>query len=208
MSDFGTMQSRIENELVRPDLSDEIRLAIKDAVEFYEAERFYFSEGRRTIDTAADKQYYGLPSDFQEIDTLMYYPSTNIRYEVFPRTWEHIETLQSNDNITGRPYYYAIYNQQLRLYPIPDGAYRLEMGGVFRFDELSASADTNAFMTDGKSLIRHRAKAEVLTSVIRGPEAIREAAIEKQMEQEELSRLRSETTSRRSTGKLKYHGCC
>jgi hypothetical protein len=206
MSTFGAMRQRIESELVRTDLSDEIALAIKDAVEYYESERFYFNEGRRTIDTADGKEYYGLPTDFQEVDTVMYYPSTNIREEICPRPWHSLERMQTNTNITGRPSYYALFNKQMRLYPIPDGAYRVEMSGLFKFDELSASSDTNAFMTDGKALIRHRAKAEVLSSVVRGPEATQEAAIEAAKEEDELRRLRSETTSRRSTGRIKARG--
>lgn len=209
MSDFGTMIRRIKDELVRPDLTAQIKLAIKDAVEFYESERFYFNEGRRTIDTADGKEWYGLPTNFQEVDFLKFYPSTNINYQIYPKTYEYIEDLMTNSAVTGRPYYYCIYEQQLRLYPIPNGAYRLVMSGLFKFDELTATSTatasgqaTNAFMKDGKSLIRHHAKAEVLSSVIRGPEALMEAAKEEQKEQTELSRLRSETTSRRSTGKL------
>lgn len=203
MSTFGELRSRIEDELQRPDLSDPIGLAIKDAVKYYESERFYFNEGRKTADTIAGQEYYGLPGDFQEIDTVNFFPSSTIKYDLQPRTWEELERINTNTQVTGRPYFYALYAGQLRLYPIPNDTYRLEIGGVFKFDELSATSDTNPFLSDAESLIKYRAKAHVLLDVIQGAEAVQAAATMTALEQDELSRLRYETTSRRSTGKLK-----
>ena len=70
MSDYGTMQTRISNELSRGNLSSEIQNAIISALRFYKRNMFRFNSARATATTTADIEYYGLPDDFIELDTM------------------------------------------------------------------------------------------------------------------------------------------
>ena len=203
MSTYGAMIDRIADELKRSDLTSQIRLAIKSAIQNYENETFYFNETRQTIDTVDGKEYYGLPTNFQGLNTLTL-TTNSYTYLLQPRTFEWIEEHQTNDNYKSRPTDWAIFAQQLRLFPIPNDSYRIEMSGIKRFDELSATSDTNAFMVDGEEVIRYRAKKDVLINIIQGPESIQAAQAMSMMEQDSLTRLREETTKRRTSNTLRY----
>lgn len=202
MSTFGIMIDRVTDELKRSDLTAEARLAIKSAIRFYETKKFYFNEARSTLDTVAGQEYYQLPTNFQAIDSLTL-TTSNYTYPLIPRTFQWIEEHQTNDNFRGRPTEYAVYGQQLRVYPIPNEADRMEMAYQTRFDELSATADTNAWMTDGEELIRMRAKVDLLQNVIMGPDALSHADKYAMRELNVLNVLRNETSARRSTGRVR-----
>ena len=110
--------------------------------------------------------------------------------------------MDSGTNNTGIPVEYAIYNQQFRLYPVPDGEYTLELAYQKKLAALSNDTDTNAWMTDGEVLIRQRAKAIVLRDVIRGKAASEEAATCDGAAERAQEYLVRETTRRVSTGRL------
>ena len=56
---FGAIKARIMNELVRPDLTSEIALAISDAIKEASKERFWFNELRGiSFDTVAGQDFY------------------------------------------------------------------------------------------------------------------------------------------------------
>lgn len=202
MSDYGTMQTRIQTELNRSDLSSEIRDAIKTSINHHESERFYFMEARSTLDTVTDQEYYALPTNFQEPDILSC-TFNGYKYKLRPQTFNVIEEKQANTSWTGEPKEYCIYSSQLRLYPVPDDAYRLELGYVKKLSDLSATGDTNAWMVDAEELIRTRAKVDLLENRIRGSESFQEAAQLRIREAQALSQLRLETNRRRATGRLK-----
>lgn len=208
MSTILTMVTRIQDELQRPDLTSQCVLAIKSSVEFYETERFYFSESRTTRDTVASQEYYGLPNDFQEPDRITFFPTSTTKYDLIHTTWAELESWHINTNYTGYPTHFAIYAQQLRLYPVPNGTYRLEFGYGKSLSELTATSSvsggsSNAWTTDAEQLIRLHSKVDLLENVIRGPDAEREAARLRIREGEFYSRLIGETNSRRSTNRLK-----
>lgn len=204
MSDYGTMQARIANELVRTDLTTEIQDAIKSAIRFYASEKWYFTEARATINTVADTEYYGLPGDFHSLYWLGI--TVNDRYyQLEQKSAAYLDELNwSNSTFTGQPYYFALFDDNFRLYPVPNDAYALTLAYAESLDDLSASADSNAWMTGkGEELIRTHAKVDLLESVIRGPEASNEATRLRGREQEVLRQLRQLNTRRRSTRRLR-----
>ena len=69
MSDLGTLTARINDELAVPAVAARIPNAIQAAIRFYEAERFWFTEGESTASTAQSQQAYAMPTDFLEADT-------------------------------------------------------------------------------------------------------------------------------------------
>lgn len=204
MSNFGTMRSRITSELNRPDLSTQAASSIKTAISHYESERFYFSEGRAYMVTVDGQEYYPLPDDFQKADAMTYLYGTN-RYTIEEKPWVWIEWQRVNTNYKSSPDYFSIYAEQLRFYPVPDDAYTVYFGYQKRLSDLSASADTNSWMTDGEEMIRMHAKVDLLANLIQGPEAIQLANFYRTMEEQAASRLRLETSRRRATGKVQAY---
>ena len=201
MSTFGTIRDQIEDELQRSDLSTQIADAVKHAVDFYSRKRFWFNEGRWTISAVASQEYYGIPL-IREVDMATLWPTTTNHYTLKRRTWQYIEEHKATENYTGRPSDFALYATQIRLFPVPDDSYRLDIAGTRAFEELSATSDTNVFMLEAYELVKHRAKKKILADRIRGPEALEEARAQQDLERQELVALFEETALRRHTGKL------
>lgn len=202
MSTYGAMQARIADELVRPDLSEQIRLSIKTAISFYESKRFYFNEGRATLNTEAGREYYGLPLNFQKAEALSIERSSGHWTPLRLRTWAWIEEQPRYSGSVGCPADYAVFAGQLRLYRIPDDTYRIELGYAKSLPDVNGESDTSAWFIDAEEIVRLHAKADLLMNVIRGPEAVAEASALKQFEKESADRLLVETSSRLATGSV------
>lgn len=206
MSSFGAMQDRIADELDRTDLTSQIQKAIQTAIDRYERKRFYFNEARSITFNTVDGQEFYTSADASDIPNLLMIDNVKLtisgsdKIDLEPRQYSELEYLSNNTTTDeGQPTAYAYYGKQLRLYPIPDAAYAVRISGVFPLADLSATADTNAWMTDAEALIRSRAKRELLTHVIRDAEG---AAAMAQAESEELQSLIQATNARSSTGTL------
>lgn len=202
MSTYGAMQDRIADELVRPDLSDQIRLSIKTAIAFYESKRFYFNEGRATLMTEAQREYYGLPLNFQKAEALSIERTSGHWNPLTLRTWAWVEEQPRYNGNYNCPTDYAVFAGQLRLFRIPDAAYRIQLGYAKSLPDVESASDTNAWFIDGEEIVRLHAKADLLMNVIRGQEAIAEASALKQFEKESADRLLVETSSRLATGSV------
>lgn len=199
MSTYATMQTRIADELARSDLTSQIKLAILSAVSHYEGNRFWFNEGQATASTTDGTEYYAVPSDFQSVDSLRI-TVNGTTYTLEVRPWAWMDEVQSNALYKGQPVYYAIYAEQLRLYPIPDATYTLKLSYLKSFTTLSADGDTNAWMVEGERLIRMRAKWDLFSNVIRtAPE---EETKCKAAEMDELDKLESRTVDRTAVGRI------
>lgn len=206
MSSFGAMQDRIADELDRTDLTTQIQKAIKTSIQKYERKRFYFNEARSLTFNTVDGQEFYTSADASSIPNLLFIDNVKLtisgsdKIDLEPRQYSELEYLSNNStNDEGQPTAYAYYAKQLRLYPIPDAAYAVRISGVFSLSELSATADTNAWMVDAEALIRSRAKRELLTHVIRDAEG---AAAMAQAEAEELQSLTQATNARGATGTI------
>lgn len=202
MSTFGTMIDRVTNELKRSDLTAEARLAIKSAIQYYEDEEEYFTETQTAINTAAGSAYYSLPTNFESMISLTL-TTSNYTYPLIQRTFQWIDDHQTNDNFQGRPTEYAIFNEQIRIYPIPNQTDQLNFSFNTSFADLSATTDTNSWMTEGEELIRLRAKVDLLQNVIQGPEAMSYAGQLAAREMDVAGRLKNKTTARRTTNKIR-----
>jgi hypothetical protein len=187
VSTFAVMQARIADDIVRDDLASQIENAINDAIELQEGERYKFNEKRYRILTVADQEYYDLTGPtlltsagaavgtgeaLLEVDDI-FTSINNNPLRLRPRTQQHVNEWQSA-NFTGQPCEYAIYGQQLRIGPIPDAEYTLELMGLARLspNPLTADADTNAWMTDGAGIIRGQAKVLIYRDVVRDMEGV------------------------------------
>jgi hypothetical protein len=160
MSTFGTMKSRIADELSRSDLTTQIGYEILSAIKHYETQRWWFSEARATASTVSGEAYVALPSDFRDEDSIKITESGDF-YQLKRRAYDWMEEIDPGSTMTGIPEFYSIYQEQLRLYPVPDDAYVLTFSYVKDQAALSDDADTNDWMVAGEELIRSRAKAAI-----------------------------------------------
>jgi hypothetical protein len=170
------MVSRIRDELNRGTGYDAaIKREIVSSIDFYKSRRFHFNIRRATTDTIAGQEYYDMPTDFIEVDLIrLLYSSGNFTDPLIETTYAWIERNRTNQNYRSEPEKYAMQGNDLRLWPVPDDAYRLTMTYLYEDSGVSASASdgaSNDWMTHGEEMIRLRTKAGVLRNQVGGPEA-------------------------------------
>ena len=194
MTNFGTMQDRIADELDRSDLTTQIQAAIQSAIAFYQDERFFFNEGVTNIVTATASEAYAV-SSILDID----YVVVNVNghpADMTPRPFDYIDSIR-DPSYTGIPHQYGIFADQMYVYPVPNDVYTIEVAGCIALGTLTATADTNAWMTSGEELIRRRAKADLCNDILKDYE---EADRQTQLELRALERLKARTFSKVRSG--------
>lgn len=206
MSDFGTMKTRIANELERSDLlsGNFIQNAIQDAIKHREQERFWFNESRdltfstvngQRIYTVTDASWIGSVIDIDHLFITVGGQNRCLRR----RDAAEIELMADASGLVGEPYSWAYWNSTIQLYPVPQQVYTVRAYAQVRLNELSADADTNAWMTYGERLIRQTAKALICTDVIMDDAG---AAKYGGLSETALGTLEEETSRRQSTGSV------
>jgi hypothetical protein len=187
MTNLTIMRAKIADEITRSDMTSRITTAIQDAIKLWEGERFAFNERRYRINTVASQEYYdfiaptlltsagaAVPTGEMvlEIDSIT---STvnNAPYPLTPRTQQWFDTYQSlPTQYCGRPDSYAIYGNQLRLFPVPDAVYQINISALARLgpSPATADADTNDWFTEGEMLIREQAKVLIFRFPLKDPD--------------------------------------
>ena len=198
MSTLAEVRNSVLDELYRTgDMTAQAETAIMDAVRYYERFPFWFNEERATSNTVDGQEYYALPQDFQDVYRVSVTVSSN-KYLLIRRTAREMEALYiSAANYRGYPQDYSIERNELRLGPVPNGAYTLEMFYRKAAETTTATSQTNIFLTNAEWLIRKRSAAELCLSILQDAER---AAHFKAMEQDELISLRSESARRTMRG--------
>lgn len=203
---YGDLSNQIIDELDATETSSTavVQQAIQDAITFYERERFWFNESNSsTFATVAGQDFYS-SSDLAlipyivEFDELRITIGTN-RFGLTFRTYADIEDMSISSTNRGQPTDFGYYGQRIRLYPIPDAVYTIRFVGIVQLAVLSLAADTNAWMVQGKDLIRARAKWDYWLHSQMEPDL---AAGQKQAEEEALASLRQSTARRISTSHI------
>lgn len=192
MATWGNMKARIADELARTDLTDQIAAAMKSAVRHYRwAERFWFHEVVSTFTTTASQSEY---TDANTSYILLYAPGFDAvtvtdGTDVTPlirKTHAEILDMDTDSSYTGKPVYYDIYRDRLRLFPTPDDTYTISVhfkknwiSQGFRtfpyagvpptgIDDTSPDDLAEGFWTtEAEELIRSRAKVDLFENVIR-----------------------------------------
>lgn len=201
---FGVIKDRIARDLDRhlAELhGDEIGQAVKDAIEFYSHERFWFLEGENTsLTTVANTAAYAKPSNVLEIDEIGLTVGTSI-YRLDQESWgwyrERDVTPSGNGSQPGK---YIVYQDKIYLYPTPTAAWQVTIWGLMQLPALSADSDTNAWVTPpAAELIRAHAKADLYAGRLHQPDlAIGQMNIADLW----LRRLRERTVSEVATGRV------
>lgn len=212
MSTFGTMKTRIADEIVRDDLSSQIANAVISAIAIWAPQRFGFNEKRYRLTTVASQEYYAM-SELTNTDasalgtgeTLLEVDSFTLTYSGQPYslldcTQQWIDREQSaSEFYTGQPAFFGIFSDQIRLAPIPDAAYVSTISGLAQLGTLSADSDTNAWMTEGEGLIRAQAKLILYRDIIRDMEGV---SIAKDALAEAYEPLKRKAAAKTNTGRI------
>lgn len=170
MSTYGTMHTRIANELINESITTaQIQSAIQTAIAHYEREAFWFNQKVGTFATVAGQELY-TAAEFSDVanvvridSMLVTSGSTNTRLRGVD--YEDIEDVQDG-SVTGDPSLYTRYADKIRLYPIPSSALTMTVSYIYKFDALDDDADTNAWVDECEELIRSHAKRVLCYDVI------------------------------------------
>lgn len=195
MTALSDLYSRIATEIDRTDSTTAIQNAVTAAIKAHKFTRFAFNEASDTLTTADGTVEYstaeGLPDDIIELDTARITVNSN-RYLLEPVPHSMIELLDVSPTYKGRPTKFAWFDEMLRLYPVPDGAYTV----VLRY---LAAVDEETWATRAEALIRCRAKRELYTHLLWDYEAAQAMA---QAEGVELRALVREARLKQASGRL------
>lgn len=198
MATFAEMKTRISDDINRSDLDTQIGVAINRAISKYKSEPFWFTEAIQSFTLAANTKSYDsnnslYPSTVGRIQSL----TVNINssnYPLTPVTLQQYQEMNISDD-TGDPEYFTQFSNKLYLYPVPDASVTATVYYTKTFAALSASADTNEFLSYAEDLIESRASWWVNSRIIKDETA---AAMDKAAEIEALKTLRGDTTAQAS----------
>lgn len=161
MTNYVTLRNRIADEIYDTTLTTNVNEAIQSAIKHYERRKLWFNQKTGTFATVADQEYYGSSANTDIPDLLEIFSMvgslSGTKMPIRPVEFSTIDDAQTG-SVKAFPEQFAYFNEQIRLYPIPDGAYTVTMAYHYRLAALSADGDTNAWTTDAEELIRTRAK--------------------------------------------------
>lgn len=146
--DYSTLQSRVQSAVGRTDVPSYVyELATAD---INRAVRLFEMEASATLSATAET--VTLPTGFLQVKNI--YVDRSPRVALRPAT---DQALNVRHDSSGVPTYYAIENGQLRLMPVPDGTYSIELTYYAKVGDLSADADTNDVMSEYPGLYLYAA---------------------------------------------------
>jgi hypothetical protein len=209
MATYAELKARIIRETNRDDLSDTLALsltqAIKDAIEYYADQRFWFNEAILTSVTVLNNEYVSLPGTLalRKLD-LFAITIGATQYTLRMQSLKQIEEWAKAIQTQGQPTNFAVYGATdiptYRLWPRPNAVFPLTWIGVIDESTLSADSDTNSWTTYGYGLITARAKMLLYRDQFRDQEG---AVIAANAEAQQLHKLKSETARRLGTGRMR-----
>jgi hypothetical protein len=203
MATIQQARANIADYLSRADIDSVIFTAIQRAVEYYGRLPFFFNEATTaaSLTTSSSQSAYNVPDDFiEDLNLVINYNGS--RYKIPKRDHQFITSIDVS-NIYGQPSFYSIYNGQIHYYPVPNASHTVSLTYIKRLATLSASADTNAFLTDANDLIEARAMWWVASRKMRKMDL---AQVYKQEEMEALEILRRQTSQRATSNRVRSYG--
>lgn len=203
MGTLADLKSRIALELARTDLTAQIANAVSDAIKFYGSERFWFNQSRNiTFNTVDGQQAYGaadqaiIPS-LVKIDDVFFSGAT--KYPLGRYSATDFEMLTGGSTANGRPCAYTYTDDQIFLYPTPNDVYTMRVYAHYRLPTLN-DGETNAWTDDAEELIRSHAKQLLYLDPIEDDQGAARMGVKIP---ELLAALRSETSARMGTGRIR-----
>lgn len=166
--------------------------AIALSIAHYETIPWWFLETTASI--VVDEEYVDLPSDCASTEFTVRLNATSA-YLLSKRTFQQMDKWGSVSTF-GSPSDYAIYGDQIRVYPIPDRSYSATVAYSKQLGPPSAG-QSNAWTLDGEMLIRARAEWQLWSLRFHDVEA---ATVAKQVENDALKSLKRQQMQRTMTG--------
>jgi hypothetical protein len=204
MGTLAQLKARIASDLTRDDLASQIANVVSDSLKFYARERFWFNQSRNlTFNTVIGQVAYGAADltiipNIVRIDALYLPQNQSItpldRYEP-----DDFEVIAGGMSGGGKPTAYTYVDQTIRLWPTPGAVTPMRLHAFYKLPDL-ADGDSNAWTDDAEELIRSHAKMLLYMDVLEDdPNAQRMATKIPVL----LDGLRSETSARMATGRIK-----
>lgn len=214
MATLGELTNEILEDIYRgSDYAPRVKRAIETAIKSYRSKRVGFNIKRAKATITSGMEYVKLPLDWIEAD-FMQLKDGSERSPLDEVTYDRIEDEMGDTADRDEPYWYAVQNRQLRLYPIPDRTYTLVFSYQFEWKNVSKGADdntTNPWLDEGLELIRCKAMADLYVNYLGGAENV-QLGRDKQIEAEGtdpevdggiLGRLIAQAAREQSSGRIK-----
>lgn len=204
---LGDLKQRIIDETNRDDLADDLLAALNriigDAIDYYAAERWWFTEVRATSTCIIGNEYLALPTGMRLLDR-PFLVVGNVRFDLTKRSMEQIEQLYTTV-ISGQPTDFAVFGGNIRLWPTPAQAYTIIWLEVPDADALDYTTDasSNVWTLNAAPLVAARAKIILYRDYLSASEQDPRIANAMSQEKEAYSRLKGETNRRISTGRMR-----
>lgn len=149
LTTYTELKASIADWLVRADLT----ATIPDFISLAEAQIERKLRTRQMIvrsDASIDTEYSAVPSDFLDTKSLKLNtnPVTPMQFE----TIESLDQLASRTNASGKPTYFSIVGNQIRVVPTPDTTYTAELTYYAKLTKLSSSVATNWLLTSSPDI--------------------------------------------------------
>lgn len=149
LTTYTELKASVADWLVRADLT----ATIPDFISLAEAQIERKLRTRQMIvrsDASIDTEYSAVPSDFLDTKSLKLNtnPVTPMQFE----TIESLDQLASRTNAAGKPTYFSIVGNQIRVVPTPDTTYTAELTYYAKLTKLSSSVATNWLLTSSPDI--------------------------------------------------------
>ena len=141
LSTYAELRTSIGDWLNRSDLS----ATIPDFISLAEAQIERTLRTRQMIvraNASFDSQYGAVPSDFLEVKSLKL-TSTNPPTPLSFLTVDLLDEQSSSYTASGKPKFFGVVGNQLRVQPAPDGTYTTELTYFAKLTKLSNSVTSN-----------------------------------------------------------------
>lgn len=156
---LAQLKTKIAEDLHRTDLTTQIADAINAAIRYYNRNEWWFIESTTIFNTEAYQPYYDVPTGFETVDSMMITVSGS-KTPIRPWTYEQMDE-EDMGNTYGIPSRWAVYNNQFRLYPVPNAVYLITLSQEVDLLAPANDSDSNAWTGAAFDLIRFRAGWDV-----------------------------------------------
>ncbi len=197
MATLGDLKTRIRRETNKDDIASggesegALTEAIANAIRYYAEEPFWFNRAgaitSAPVTTVANQGYIAAPAAVRVPDVVTY---LGVELEKYPL--DDIEGLVE----VGQPVKWAANGDSIQLYPIPGGAYTLQVFGVAQIAAPTLDPDSTVWTNEAYDLIAARVRFLLFRDTWRDTKGAQIAAA---AEDDELTTLRRKTRLRSAT---------
>jgi hypothetical protein len=203
MSTYTDLQTSIQQDLRnRTDLNAIVLVEVPHRVSYFQTYPFTPQEATDTsITTVIGTSIYTLPATIVDITGVWFNYSGSQWLPLQQRPIEFVNTVDSIVPPTqSLPGIYAIYQEQIRLYPTPNTANTLKINCTAKVAAPVAGADSNFWTNDAFDLIRHAVVEVMAKSYLHDYDLAQQAAADKEYE---LSNLLTRAAMLRTMGQIR-----